>query len=71
MLTGICFFLALILRNVFNDSLPCQTETSENNDDDPDITEAAYLDNSQYLDAARTLYEKLMSGDVCAEEACS
>ena len=36
-----------------------------------DITETAYLDNSQYLDAARTLYEKLMSGDVCAEEACS
>ena len=54
MVTGICFFLALILRNVFNVSLPCQTETTGNNDVDPDITETAYLDNSQYLDAACT-----------------
>jgi len=36
-----------------------------------DITETAYLDNSQNLDVARTLYEKLMSRDVHAEEACS
>jgi len=36
-----------------------------------DITETAYLDNSQYLDAACTLYEKLMSRDVHAEEARS
>jgi len=29
-----------------------------------------HLDNS-HLDATRTLYKKLMLGDVCAEEACS
>jgi len=56
---------------LFDVPLPCQTETPENNDDNSDIAEIVYLDNSQYLDAARTLYEKLMSGDVCAEEACS
>ena len=36
-------------------------------DDGPDIAEAADLGNSQYLDEANTFYEKLMSG---AEEVC-
>jgi len=61
---------ALILRRVLNAPLLCQLETSENNDDtDPDIAESADLGHSQYLDEARTFYEKLMSGKICAEEA--
>ena len=60
---------ALILRNVLNTPLPCQPETPECNDDDgPDIAEAADLGNSQYLDEAHTFHEKLMSGIMCAEE---
>ena len=51
---------ALILLNT---PLPCQPETPECNDDDgPDIAEAADLGNSQYLDEAHTFYEKLMPG---------
>ena len=63
---------ALILRRVLNAPLPCQLETPESNDDnDPDIAESADLGDSQYLDEARTFYEKLMSGNICAEEAQS
>lgn len=63
---------ALILRRVLNAPLPCQPEISESNDDsDPDIAETADVGNSQYLDEARTFYEKLMSGNICAEEAYS
>ena len=63
---------ALILRRVLNAPLPCQPETPESNDDnDPHIPETADVGNSQYLDEAHTFYEKLMSGDICAEEAYS
>ena len=57
---------------MLNAPLPCQPETPESNDDnDPDIPETADVGNSQYLDEARTFYEKPMSGDICAEEAHS
>ena len=63
---------ALILRRVLNAPIPCQPETPESKDDNnPDIAETADVGNSQYLDEARTFYEKLMSGDNCAEEAYS
>ena len=59
----------LILRRVLNAPLPCQPETTDDND--TDIAETADVGNSQYLDEARTLYEKLMTGNICAEEAYS
>jgi len=63
---------ALILRRVLNAPLPCQLEKPESNDDnDPDIAESADLSDSQYLDEAHTFYEKLISGNICAEEAQS
>ena len=63
---------ALILRSVLNAPLPCQPDIPEYNDNDgPDIAEIADSGNNQYLDEAHTLYEKLMSGNMCAEEACS
>ena len=68
---------ALILRRVLNAPLPCHTEAPENNDSDNDETvdsdkvETAVVDNSQYLDEACTFYEKLMSGNICAEVAYS
>ena len=53
---------ALILRRVLNAPLPCQPETPESKDDNnPDIAETVDVGNSQYLDEARTFYEKLMS----------
>jgi len=42
-----------------------------NDDNDPDIAESADLGDSQYLDEARTFCEKLMSSEVCAEDAQS
>jgi len=52
----------LILRRVLNAPLLCQTETPESNDAD-----IAETDNSQYLDEVYTFFEKLMSGNICAE----
>ena len=57
----------LILRRVLNAPLPCQESKDDNN---PHIAETADV-GSQYLDEACTFYEKLMSGDNCAEEAYS
>ena len=63
---------ASILRRVLNATLPCQLETPDSNDDnDPDIAESADLSDSQYLDEARTFYEKLISDNIRAEEAQS
>ena len=57
---------------MLNAPLPCQPEISERNDDsDPGIAEITDVGNSQYLDEACTFYEKLMSGNICAEEAYS
>jgi len=64
----------LMLRKVFNVPLPCHTEASENNDSDTaesDSVETDDVDNSLYLDKARTFYEQLMSGNISAEEAYS
>ena len=67
---------ALMLRKVFNVPLPCHTEAPESNDSDndeaadSDSVETDDVDNSQYLDEARTFYE-LMSGNISAEEAYS
>ncbi len=70
---------ALILKSGFNVPLPCQPDTSASSDnEDQDFAETVTSDENcadvgknQDLDEAHTLYEKLMSGDMCVEEVCS
>ena len=57
---------------MLNAPLPCQPKIPDKKDNsDPDIAEITDGGNSQYLDEACTFYEKLMSENICAEEAYS
>ena len=66
---------APMLKSFFNVPLPCQPDISDSNGNEgPDFVETdehcADVGKNQDLDEAHTLYEKLMSGDMCAEEVC-
>ena len=63
---------ALMLKSVLNAPLPCQPEVSENEDPDlaPSDEQCADVGKSLDLDEACTLYEKLMTRDISAEEVC-
>ena len=71
---------ALKLKSVLNVPLPCQPEISDSNDNgDHHFAETAARPSDEQhpdvgknsdLDEACTLYEKLMAGDICAEEVC-
>ena len=69
---------ALLLKSVFNAPLP--EKAANNKNEDPGLTETAArpqddqsTDVGENLDLneARTLYEKLMAGEMCAEEVCT
>ncbi len=58
---------ALILHSVFNAPLPCKP-MSHSSDNEADVEAPT---KNQDVDEALTLYEKLMGGEISAEEVCS
>ncbi len=58
---------ALILHSGFNAPLPCQP-MSHSSDNEADVEAPT---KNQDVDEALTLYEKLMGGEISAEEVCS
>ena len=59
------------MRSVLNVPLPCRLDTAESNDNGGlDIARTADIGNSQYLEEDHTqAHEKLMTIEMCAEEA--